>query len=113
MADPNHAGALEARSAEYKRSLASPVMEAAAAAELTAASRPGRTVEGMYCEITALAADVNCAPSVIWRLAGERAKVLELRRARVRIEEYMVRCCEVIMIPQKLDGMRSLRLIDW
>lgn len=70
IADASHEGALCARIASYKRDLASPVTEAAAAAELTADSRPGRTDDGMYCSMTWLAADVNCAPSVAWRFSG-------------------------------------------
>jgi len=63
-AEANHAGTLVASKASYKSDFASPVTDAAPAAELTADSKAGSAVEGMYWEINWSAADVNWAASV-------------------------------------------------
>lgn len=64
-----------------------PATEAALAAVLTADSRAGRAVDGMYWEINWSTAEVNWDPSVAWRFPCTEARAVMLRRATVKIEE--------------------------
>jgi hypothetical protein len=64
-----------------------PATEAALAATLTADSKAGRAVDGMYWEISWSAAEVNWAASVAWRFPCSAARAVMLSRTTQKSEE--------------------------